>query len=194
MTHPFSGRWPPVAIAILGGALALLLLAPAGETAGIEEHRVKAAVRAYCRALPRAYETRRPELLAEAATPSEVTRVDTIAFGLSQRGLILESRLEADRFDALRVDGNRAEVETTEEWWFRHLDAQSREPRGDVSRVRYAVRYELVREVNAPQGPAPKPDYDSPAPAGSPGADSPPGGDDRWRVDRVQLSRSEPLR
>lgn len=117
------------------------------ERMSVDEHRVRAVVRSYNLALQEAYAEKRPELLAETATPDEQSRVATLIFGLSQQGKVLESRQETLEVRSVELLGSdKAELTAQEIWWYRHYDREATKVVQEPKRAQYSIRYLLVKE------------------------------------------------
>lgn len=135
----------------VAAALAAILLAAAagcGPAARSPlDQAVTAAVQRYNEALPRAYARADAGALDTVATPDEVQRVhDQIGF-LAQGKMIMEARQESFALKGhAREEGpDRASVEVTEVWWYRHVVPGTGEVKQAARRVRYTNRYLLVR-------------------------------------------------
>ncbi len=110
------------------------------------DFEVVAGVRRYNEALARAYANASSGVLVGAATPDELQRVDDLIGFLAQGKMVMDARQE--RFEAGRVqrDGpDRATVDATEVWWYRHWIPATGEVKQAPKRVRYRNRYQLVR-------------------------------------------------
>ncbi len=151
----------------VSGALVWPLLALQGchPELSVEQHRVRAAVREYNLALPRAYRERDPRgALAAVATEAEISRVWTLVLGLSQQGLVLDSRQEEMADAAISLQGaDRARLVSRETWWYQHLRLAGGEVAQAPRRLRYEIAYHLLQQ----QG--------------------------QWRVDRLEVVKSTRL-
>jgi len=128
----------------LAGLLVALGCGPPAES--VADYEVKIAVRRYNEALPLAYARADARLLAEAATPDEMRRVEDLNSFLAQGKIVMDARQES--FEASPVvheSPTRATVEATEVWWYRHWVPETGEVRQAPRRVRYKNRYHCVQ-------------------------------------------------
>ena len=130
----------------------------------VEEFRLAAVVKEYNLLLPRAYSARSARLVT-CATPNELERLSDLIAGLAQKGLVLDTRQESLDLGLIKIfeTNTLADVETTEVWWYRQVDAKSGEEAQASRRVRYTLRYKMAQL----QG--------------------------RWLVDRIEMLKSEDL-
>lgn len=105
-----------------------------------------AVVKEYNLLLPRAYLTKRADLVA-MATANERERLATLITGLEQRGLLLDSRQESFDIGTMTIfePPLLADVNSTEVWWYRHVDSKSSATAQAPRRLRYQLRYRLVQ-------------------------------------------------
>jgi len=114
--------------------------------ASVEEHRVRAVTASYNQALPGVYATKALEPLDGIATEDEIGRLYSIILGLSQRGLILDSRQESFHAESLEIPAaDAAELVSTEVWWYRHVNPDTNAVAQAPRRVHYKIRYQLIR-------------------------------------------------
>ncbi len=106
-----------------------------------------AAVQRYNEVLPAAYARANAGALGAVATPGEQQRVEDLIGFLAQGRSIMDARQEsfALRGHAREEGPDRASLEVTEVWWYRHVVPATGEVKQAPRRVRYGNRYELVR-------------------------------------------------
>ena len=114
----------------------------------VDEHQVRAVVRAYNQALPAMYAQRDQEALAQFATRDEVDRLWTIILGLSQQGLVMQARQEEASVESVVVAAKAdvAELLSTEAWSYRHVALADGRVTQAPRRVTYRLRYRLKQE------------------------------------------------
>jgi hypothetical protein len=129
----------------------------------IEEYRVAAAVKEYNLTLPRAYLAKSPDLVT-CATSDERSRLMSLIRALEAKGWTLDARqdsMEASRIKL--IDPRLADLETTEVWWYRQVDAKTGKETQAPRRIRYGLRYKVAK------------------------------GREGWLVDRIEMLKSENL-
>lgn len=109
------------------------------------DYELAVAVKRYNLALPQAYARCDSGLLAEAATPDEMQRVEDVISFLAQGKMVMEARQESCELGAVTKDARgKASIEATEIWWYRHVVPATGEVRQAPRRVRYDNRYHCL--------------------------------------------------
>lgn len=124
--------------------LGLMACGRAGES--VRDHEVKTAVWRYNQQLPQAYRRGSAALLEAAATIDEARRVEDVIGFLGQGRMVMDARQEQLEAEPPRFTGeDRAELVTTEVWWYRHHRPDTGEVVQAPRRVQYRNRYKLLR-------------------------------------------------
>lgn len=129
--------------------LVLTLIHAAGCAAATEsvgDYDLKTAVQRYNETLVAAYALGGAGPLSESASPNELQRIDDIIGFLAQGGMVMDARQESFEAQKVSIAGNgRATMESSEVWWYRHWNPITGEVRQAPRRVRYQMRYTLVK-------------------------------------------------
>lgn len=137
---------PPRRRALVLSSLVAASLVACGQHDSVADFEVIAAVKRYNQVLPQAYARASAGLLTETATADEMRRVSDLIGFLAQGRMVMDARQEA--FEAVKVvreATERAALEATEVWWYRHWVPATSEVRQAPRRVRYRNRYHCLR-------------------------------------------------
>lgn len=109
------------------------------------------AVREYADLLPSVYSRGEPGLLAEVATDEEQNRVLMYILYLKQQRENLDTRLVALEVTGTEIldGGERAIVNTEEQWQYRSVDADTGESSAGYTVADYESEYTLILENGA---------------------------------------------
>jgi hypothetical protein len=110
-----------------------------------EKRSVVKAVEAYNRALSEALESSSAEPLALYATQTELGRIQSCLSFSSSEGKFMRSSLEKINFTEIKIEREKAEVNTEEEWTYQYIDAKTKKPLGNQEKVKYQTKYKLLR-------------------------------------------------
>ncbi len=132
-------------------ALALLALGLAACPRGREDAEAYAARNAvvrYNQALVEAYRASRADLLTQAASPAEISRVAAIISGLASRGEFMEARQTSFQVTRTEVTAGdtgpvSARVDATETWTYEHRALSRRDAPVAPKTVDYHLTYLL---------------------------------------------------
>lgn len=112
-----------------------------------EDFLLKNAVRKYNRALVETYRMAEPGLLADVAAEQEVRKVDVLITTLQMQNKVLRASLDRIAFIGMDRPGDeRAEVKTSEDWFYEHMDRKTRQRVGQAKRIHYELVYTLERK------------------------------------------------
>ena len=152
-------------------AVAALALGCPRQKEDAASYAARNAVIRYNQALVEAFRASRADLLTDASTEDEMSRVAAVIAGLTTRSQFMLARqtsFEVARIVVYAEDGGvpRARVEAKESWSYEHRSLTARETPVTPKTITYELTYELVSrpgggwlvtEVRerAPPGPAP---------------------------------------
>lgn len=123
-----------------------LLAGCGGGRLSVADYEVVVAVKRYNQALPVAYAKGNAGHLAGTATPDEMQRVDDLIAFLAQGHYVMDARQETFQAGPVLHDGpDKASLEATEIWWYRHWSPSTGEIKQAPRRVRYKNRYYCMK-------------------------------------------------
>ncbi len=110
------------------------------------EDTLKKVVTRYNYALIDAYGRQIYDTLREVTSPDELRRVGIIVSSYYQADQIMESRLHKLLFKKVDVNGNRATVDTVEDWSYRWINYKNGEVVEPLKQIHYRMRYHLIKD------------------------------------------------
>lgn len=124
-----------------------LFLFCSGEKITYEERLIRNTVSRYNSAIIETYKDFDLTRLEDCATEGEIKRIDVLILTIRMEGKLLNAKLKRLKFKNTRkINEEKAEVDTEEEWEYQHLNIKNRQPVDELKRVKYNMTYTLVKK------------------------------------------------
>ncbi len=111
-----------------------------------EEELLKKVVTRYNYALIEAYRSQFYDRLKEVAGRDELRRIRIIITSYLQSSEIMEAELHRIEFGEIRIEEEKATVDTTERWSYRWIDYRTGREVEPLKEIGYNMRYHLVKD------------------------------------------------
>lgn len=118
----------------------------ASNQADNRETLLKIVIAKYNNAVIEAYKSQNFEPLKQAATESEINKIGVIINAYRTANQIMESDIKKIDFKEIRIEADKADVKTYEDWSYRWINYETRQEAEPLKDIHYELFYHLIKK------------------------------------------------
>lgn len=127
-------------------ALAVILSGCASNPADNREAELKTIIAKYNNAVIEAYKSQNFEYLKQVATEQEIDKIGVMITSFLQANQIMEAELHKIDFREIKIQGDKADVRTSEDWSYRWIDYKTGQEVEPLKDIHYEMLYHLIKK------------------------------------------------
>ena len=111
-----------------------------------EKTELKTVIAKYNNAIIEAYKNQNFEHFMQVATDTEINKIGIIINSFRQADQIMEAKLHKIDFQEIKTQGNKADVNTSEDWSYRWIDYKTGQEVEPLKNIHYEMLYHLIKK------------------------------------------------
>ena len=111
-----------------------------------EKPELKTVIAKYNNAIIEAYKNQNFEHFMQVATDTEINKIGIIINSFRQADQIMEAKLHKIDFQEIKTQGNKADVNTSEDWSYRWIDYKTGQEVEPLKNIHYEMLYHLIKK------------------------------------------------
>ena len=111
-----------------------------------EKTELKTVIAKYNNAIIEAYKNQNFEHFMQVATDKEIKKIGIIINSFRQADQIMEAELQKIDFQEIKTQGDKADVNTSEDWSYRWIDYKTGQEVEPLKNIHYEMLYHLIKK------------------------------------------------
>lgn len=111
-----------------------------------EKTELKTVIAKYNNAIIEAYKNQNFEHFMQVATDKEINKIGIIINSFRQADQIMEAELRKIDFQEIKTQGDKADVNTSEDWSYRWIDYKTGQEVEPLKNIHYDMLYHLIKK------------------------------------------------
>lgn len=111
-----------------------------------EKTELKTVIAKYNNAIIEAYKNQNFEHFMQVATDKEINKIGIIINSFRQADQIMEAELQKIDFQEIKTQGDKADVNTSEDWSYRWINYKTGQEVEPLKNIHYEMLYHLIKK------------------------------------------------
>lgn len=126
--------------------IVLLVISGCSSKGMSEKPELKTVIAKYNNAIIEAYKNQNFEHFMQVATDTEINKIGIIINSFRQADQIMEAELRKIDFQEIKTQGDKADVNTSEDWSYRWIDYKTGQEVEPLKNIHYEMLYHLIKK------------------------------------------------
>ena len=126
--------------------IVLLVISGCSSKSMSEKTELKTVIAKYNNAIIEAYKNQNFEHFMQVATDKEIKKIGIIINSFRQADQIMEAELQKIDFQEIKTQGDKADVNTSEDWSYRWIDYKTGQEVEPLKNIHYEMLYHLIKK------------------------------------------------